>query len=114
MFDSFEKYQVTLRVFIDLSKVFDTVDNSILLKKFYGITDNNRKHYIHISKISKTDFKYLTCSVPQGFILGPLLFLVYFNDIPCASRILTLIWVGSLGVYFEVGGKITHPLSKTR
>ena len=87
-FDSFEKEQFTLEVFIDLSKAFDTVDRSILLKKLklYGITDknlawfqsylSNRKQYIEIGENSKTDPKYVTCGVPQGSILGPLLFLV--------------------------------------
>ena len=83
-FDSFEKEQFTVGVFIDLSKAFDTVDHSILLKKlkFYGITDknlawfescfSNRKQYIKIGENSKTDLKYVTCGVPQGSILGPL------------------------------------------
>ena len=81
-----------------MSKAFDTVDHSILLKKLqlYGITDknltwfqsylSNRKQYIEIGENSKTDPKYVTCDAPQGSLLGPLLFLVYVNDLPNASR----------------------------
>ena len=100
IFDYFEKEQFTLGVFNDLSKAFDTVDHSILLKKlkFYGITDknlawfegylSNRKQYIEIGENSKTDLMHVTCGVPQGSILGPLLFLVYVNSLSNASRLL--------------------------
>ena len=82
------------------SKALDTVDHSVLLKKLklYGITDknlawfesylSNRKQYIQIDENRKTDFKYVTCGAPQRSILGPLLFLVYVNDLPNASRLL--------------------------
>ena len=49
---------------------------------------SNRKQCIEIGENSKTDPKYVTCGVPQGSFLRPLLFLVYDNDLPNASRLL--------------------------
>ena len=66
--------------------------------KLYAISDinvagfegysSNRKQYIQIGENSKTDLKYVTCGVPKGTILAPLLFLVYVNDLPNASCLL--------------------------
>ena len=100
IFESFEYNKYTLGVFIDLSKAFDTVDHSILLKKLelYGVTDpnhswsknylSNRKQFIQINNKENAELETITCGVPQGSILGPLLFLLYVNDLKNASNLL--------------------------
>jgi Reverse transcriptase (RNA-dependent DNA polymerase) len=98
---SIDENDKTAGIFLDLSKAFDVVDHEILLSKLYayGIRGNSfhwiksflkdRKQYVHISIIEKgkeinyiSDEKIINHSVIQGSLLGPILFLLYINDLP--------------------------------
>ena len=100
--DAIDDNMFTAGIFMDLSKAFDTITHNILLHKLYhygfrGISYNwfenyltNRKQYVSYNGAHSSN-KNVSCGVPQGSILGPLLFIVYMNDICKTSNLLSFI-----------------------
>ena len=100
-------------IFVDLKKAFDTVNHKILLDKLKQVgirgTPNkliesyltNRQQYVQIND-RKSNLRPISCGVPQGSVLGPLLFILYINDLAnCCSIGKIRIFADDTAVYFS-------------
>ena len=97
-----DKGYIPINIYLDMSKAFDILDHIILIDKlkYYGITGtaldlfisylSNRKQYVDFKGIKSNTLDIKT-SVPQGSILGPLLFIIFINDFSKSSNLFDFI-----------------------
>ena len=110
--DSIEQNEYAIGIFCDLSKAFDTLNHQILLSKLehYGIRGSakqwfssylsNRQQYVEWNGCKSSTAQIMT-GVPQGSILGPLLFLIYINDLPSASNLKCVIFADDTNLFVK-------------
>ena len=111
--NSFENKEIPCCIFLDFAKAFDTVNHKILIDKlyYYGIRGSpldwitsyltNRSQCVTINNHTSSKLP-ITCGVPQGSILGPMLFLLYINDIvSSASKVDFQLFADDTCIFFS-------------
>ena len=117
--NAFENKQFLIGIFLDLSKAFDCINHDILIHKlrYYGIRGtaldwfksylHNRKQYVNINGYS-SPIQITNIGVPQGSVLGPLLFIMYINDLQFTSNILDSVFYADDSNFFITGNNIQN------
>jgi hypothetical protein len=98
IYESFNNKSHALSIFVDFKKAFDIVNHKILIRKLqaYGIRGlplnwfenylENRKQYVRIGS-SHSNTKSINIGIPQGSVIGPIMFILYINDLPNVSKL---------------------------
>ena len=108
---SLDNKESVLAVYCDLSRAFDTINHEILLRKlqYYGIRGHalkwflsyltKRKQYVNYNG-QNSEVKSINIGVPQGSVLGPLLFIIYVNDLPdCLTNTGSILFADDTTIY---------------
>ena len=102
--------KITCGIFLDLKKAFDTVDHTVLKQKLIamgirGLPFDLISSYLANSyqftciNSTKSDKNLINHGVPQGSVLGPILFLLYINDLPNLSSLKTLLFADDTALF---------------
>ena len=123
LYSNLDQGNTCIGIFLDLTKAFDTIDHDILLFKLqhYGFRGKiydwfssylkNRKQFtIANGESSKLDYVYK--GAPQGSVLGPILFILYVNDIPNATKLIPRLFADDTNV-FNFGKCIPNLIHET-
>jgi len=110
--------KITGALFLDLKKAFDTVNHSLLIEKLqsYGISGNQLKWFIsYLSDRTQSvnvnstvsDCKLIDIGIPQGSILGPLLFILYVNSLPDSVDCKCIMYADDTTLLFSASDPLT-------
>ena len=108
---AYDSKSTTISVLLDLSKAFDTIHHEIIIHKlqYYGVRCvalcwfrrylTDRSQYVSLNGY-ESDTKMITCGVPQGSVLGPVLFLICMNDLPsCITHAKVILFADDTTLY---------------
>lgn len=125
LYQNLDNNKKTIGIFMDLSKAFDLVDHTLLINKIevYGLRGNinklltsyllGRKQLVEIQKVKSEELQ-ISCGVPQGSVLGPLLFLLFVNDLPYIDEYNNLVMFADDNSYLCCENSIEEVINKAR